>query len=39
MSQIQTVLGAIDAADLGYALPHEHIMCDSAGAEQAGPHR
>lgn len=28
MGKIMTVLGAIDSADLGITLPHEHIFCD-----------
>lgn len=34
-----TVQGEIDATELGFTLPHEHIMVDFAGAETAGPHR
>ncbi|MCS6777605.1 MAG: hypothetical protein RMJ43_04030 [Chloroherpetonaceae bacterium] len=36
---IQTVLGPIPASQFGLALPHEHVMCDFAGAEQTGRHR
>ena len=34
-----TVQGEIDATELGFTLPHEHIMVDFGGAETAGPHR
>lgn len=37
--QIQTVLGPISADKLGFALAHEHVMCDFIGAEQTGRHR
>jgi predicted metal-dependent phosphotriesterase family hydrolase len=33
---IQTVLGPIAAADFGFALPHEHVMCDFIGADKTG---
>ena len=36
---IQTVLGPIPAGEFGFALTHEHIMCDFVGAEKTGPHR
>ena len=36
---IQTVLGAIPASSLGFALTHEHVMCDFIGAEKTGRHR
>lgn len=36
---IQTVLGPIRASDFGFALTHEHIMCDFVGAEKTGRHR
>src|SRR5262245_55559413 len=36
---VQTVLGAIPAGQFGFALAHEHVMCDFVGAEQTGPHR
>ena len=36
---IMTVLGPIDPDELGFTLPHEHIMVDFAGATTAGPHR
>jgi predicted metal-dependent phosphotriesterase family hydrolase len=28
MSAIETVLGPVNAAELGFTLPHEHIWCD-----------
>lgn len=36
---VQTVLGPVPAAKLGFTLVHEHIMCDFIGAEQTGRHR
>lgn len=36
---IQTVLGSIPANKLGFALPHEHIICDFIGADQTGRQR
>lgn len=36
---IQTVLGPIPAAAFGFALPHEHVMCDFVGADKTGPSR
>ena len=39
MPTIQTVLGPIDAARFGFALPHEHVLCDFIGADRTGPHR
>jgi len=36
---IQTVCGRIDPGELGFALPHEHVMCDFIGAADTGPHR
>ena len=36
---IQTVLGPIPANEFGFALIHEHIMCDFIGAERTGRHR
>ena len=29
MTQIQTVLGPVKKGDLGFTLPHEHIICDA----------
>lgn len=34
---VDTVLGPIDAAKLGYTLPHEHILAGSAGFFQNWP--
>jgi phosphotriesterase-related protein len=39
MPQVQTVLGVINAKDFGFALVHEHVMCDFIGAEQTGKAR
>ena len=39
MPIIQTVRGAIDPTDFGYALVHEHILCDFIGAAKTGRHR
>ncbi|GAK50602.1 aryldialkylphosphatase [Candidatus Moduliflexus flocculans] len=36
---IHTVLGAIPASELGWTLPHEHILVDFGGAATAGKHR
>lgn len=36
---IQTVLGPIPASKFGFALAHEHVMCDFIGAGQTGSHR
>lgn len=36
---IQTVRGPIAPNELGFTLPHEHVMCDFISAEQTGPHR
>src|SRR5687767_1641739 len=36
---IQTVLGPIPASRFGFALTHEHVMCDFIGAEKTGRHR
>lgn len=37
--QVQTVRGRIAAAEMGFTLPHEHVLCDFIGAEKTGPHR
>jgi phosphotriesterase-related protein len=37
--RIMTVLGPIEAADLGTTLVHEHVMADFIGAAETGPHR
>ena len=34
-----TVTGAVDANELGFTLPHEHVLVDFIGAEEVGPHR
>ena len=34
-----TVRGEIDARDLGFTLPHEHVLVDFGGAETAGRDR
>ncbi len=39
MARIMTVQGEIDAADLGFTLPHEHILVDFGGAETASADR
>jgi phosphotriesterase-related protein len=31
---LQTVLGRIPVKDFGFALPHEHILCDFIGADK-----
>src|SRR5438046_1669322 len=31
---LQTVLGRIPVKDFGFALPHEHILCDFIGADR-----
>ena len=36
---IQTVTGIIPAAELGWTLPHEHVLVDFVGAKNSGPHR
>ena len=37
MSQVNTVLGPVDSADLGFTLSHEHITLGAAGAAVAYP--
>ena len=37
--KIQTVLGPIAAAAFGFALPHEHVLCDFIGADKTGRDR
>jgi len=39
MAVIETVQGPIAPEALGFALIHEHIMCDFVGARETGPHR
>ena len=36
---IQTVLGPIAADKFGFALPHEHVMCDFIGADKTSRER
>jgi predicted metal-dependent phosphotriesterase family hydrolase len=36
---IQTVTGTISARDFGFALIHEHILCDFIGADKTGRDR
>ncbi|MBE2220455.1 MAG: phosphotriesterase [Anaerolineae bacterium] len=36
---VQTVCGSVPASELGFTLPHEHIMVDFGGAVTAGKHR
>jgi phosphotriesterase-related protein len=36
---IHTVLGPIPSTAFGFALPHEHVMCDFVGAEKTGRER
>jgi phosphotriesterase-related protein len=37
--QMQTVRGPVDAGAFGFALPHEHVLCDFIGAKDTGRHR
>ena len=37
MSQVNTVLGPVDSADLGFTLSHEHITLGAAGTAAAYP--
>ena len=37
MTVINSVLGPLDTADLGFTLPHEHVMASSAGIQQVYP--
>src|SRR3954469_10570798 len=39
MAHLLTVFGPVAAEDFGPALPHEHVLCDFAGAAETGPHR
>ena len=39
MPVVMTVLGPIDSTELGFTLPHEHVLVDFGGAEIAGPDR
>lgn len=37
--RIMSVCGPVQAKDLGFTLPHEHVLVDFVGAEEVGPHR
>ena len=37
MALVNTVLGPVEAADLGFTLSHEHIVCGSPGVVRAWP--
>ena len=37
MVRIQSVLGPIDSADLGFTLSHEHVVVSSAGIPHIYP--
>ena len=37
MSQVNTVLGPVDSADLGFTLSHEHVTLGAAGAAATYP--
>ena len=37
MAQINSVLGPLDTADLGFTLSHEHVLVTSAGIQQVYP--
>jgi phosphotriesterase-related protein len=39
MGMIQTVQGPIPTSRFGFALPHEHILCDFIGADKTGRER
>lgn len=39
MPHVMTVLGPLPTEQMGLTLPHEHVLCDFAGAEKTGPHR
>ena len=38
MTEVQTVLGPVDSADLGVTLGHEHLFVASAGLREAFPY-
>ncbi|MFX0125048.1 MAG: phosphotriesterase, partial [Candidatus Hodarchaeota archaeon] len=38
-SKIITVTGEISSTEMGFTLPHEHILVDFIGAEETGRHR
>ena len=37
MALVNTVLGPVEAADLGFTLSHEHIVCGSPGVVRGWP--
>jgi len=37
MTKVQTVLGPVDADQLGFTLSHEHVVCGSPGVVRAWP--
>jgi len=37
LTTVNTVLGTVDIADLGFTLSHEHIMTTAAGLRQTYP--
>ena len=37
MASVNTVLGPVDPADLGFTLSHEHIVLSVAGVRQTYP--
>lgn len=39
MPQIHTVLGPVPADKFGFALPHEHVICDFVGADKTNRSR
>ena len=39
MPLLQTVLGPIPAGNLGFTLPHEHVLCDFIGADKTSRRR
>lgn len=39
MPRVETVLGPIKPREMGFTLPHEHVMVDFVGADKTGPER
>ena len=39
VGKISTVRGPIEPEEMGFTLPHEHVMVDFAGAEKTGKDR
>ncbi|MEJ2664813.1 MAG: phosphotriesterase, partial [Spirochaetia bacterium] len=39
MKHIVTVAGPVPVPEIGFTLPHEHVMVDFIGAEKTGKHR